>query len=87
MLGKRGDSLGKAPTATMTLEKLTSEGTGKARLFVHFPPPTELARQLRLGARTSNDSIEVTSAPEQAHYLLVGRWQEGKLNMPGCYPM
>ncbi len=71
------ENLGKSPTAKMILARLDSEAPGKAKLFIHFPPPIELVKELQLGAGTVNSSIEVTSSPERAHYQLGGR-VEGK---------
>jgi hypothetical protein len=78
--------LGRSPTAKMVLARLGAKASGKAKLFIHFPPPIELVMELQLGAGTTNSSIDVTSSPEQAHYQLGGRAQGKEIEYAWVLP-
>jgi hypothetical protein len=77
--------LGKNPNAQGVLAKLPAEGKEKPRLFLYLPPPREVDRAIRIGTGSPNDSIEVTSR-DNAHYVLVGRANEGKLEYAWVLP-
>lgn len=78
------ENLGKTPTAKSVLDKLVS--TGQPKLFVHLPPPVELANDLKLGAGTANTLVDVSPSPERAQYLLAGRLREKKIQYAWVLP-
>jgi len=84
--GEAIENLGKSPTAKMVLARLASEAPGKAKLFIHFPPPIELVEELQLGLGTTNNSVAVTSSPEQANYQLGGRVQGKEIEYAWVLP-
>jgi hypothetical protein len=69
---RRVRNLGKAPTTGIVLLNLKSEVNDKARLFIDFPPPAELIKELQIGEGTANSSVEIAPSEKHAHYRLVG---------------
>jgi hypothetical protein len=57
-------------TASEVIGTLTN--AARTKLFVSLPLAYELKSELKLGAGTANDAIEVVSSPSDAQYLLVG---------------
>jgi hypothetical protein len=84
--GGQIEKLGKSPTARMVLDKLAASDAAKARLFVHLPPPAELARELKLGDGTPHDAIKVVASRQEANYLLLGRAAEKELQLAWGLP-
>jgi hypothetical protein len=61
--------------------------TGKRRVMVSPPLPSEVAANLKLGPGTDNDAIDVLSSPDHADYLLVGRWRANALEYAWVRPL
>jgi hypothetical protein len=77
--------LGKTLEAKTVLKHLASVSP-KPRLFVHLPPPGELAKQLSLGEGTAYPGVHLVASPAQAKYLLAGRWMENHLEYAWMLP-
>jgi len=81
-----GPSLGKELESGKVIQQACAGSESKPKLFLSLPPATELVRQLKLGEGTPNDSIELVSDPSKADYLLVGRWQDQKIQYAWVRP-
>ncbi len=84
--GGQSENMGQSLTAQEVLAKVSIEEEDKAKLFVYFPPPTELVENLQWGSRTGQSTIELLSTPQEAHYLLVGRVQGNDLSYAWMLP-
>jgi hypothetical protein len=67
------EDLGKTPSAQAVLARVRAGGQAKAKVFIHLPPPPELATRMTVDAGNASRAVEVTASPQSAHYLLVGR--------------
>jgi len=74
MLTKAGGAamnLGTSPTAANLLSHFPA--SGKTGFFLALPPSSELLPALKLGNGTENNAVEISTSPERAQYLLIGR--------------
>jgi hypothetical protein len=55
-------------------------------LYVHLPPPPEVAKAIHLGAGTSNSAVEAASSPSSAEYVLAGRATPGGIELAWVIP-
>jgi len=79
--------LGASPTVQQIRKALHNAAGGPVRLLVFLPPPAELVGRLHLGPKSKNEAIlPVESRSGNPQYLLVGRWQNGKLEYAWVAP-
>jgi len=57
-----------------------------ARVFVYLPPSRELRAHLDIGAGTSNDIVQIVPDRAAAQYLLVGRFNGGRVEYAWIRP-
>ncbi len=75
-------SLGTAIGADALLDRVGSAGS----LFVQLPAPPGYLRRFKLGPGTPNDGVQPVFDPEQADYLLAGRFHDGKIEYAWIRP-
>lgn len=57
----------------LVTSRVTTGVTRRAPLFINIPPSAGIRQAIRIGAGSSRLAIDMTSSPEQANYILVGR--------------
>jgi hypothetical protein len=65
--------LGTQPAAAAVTKLMAGASPLGKALLVNLPLPSEVAAALDLGAKSSNEAIELTDSPRGADYVLVGR--------------
>ena len=78
--------LGAKPDKEDVLKKLAGNKEIQIKLFIQFPLPQEQQKKINLGEGTINNAIEIVQSSSQAHYILVGRENSGKLEYSWILP-
>ncbi|MFH1197168.1 MAG: caspase family protein [bacterium] len=79
-------NLGMKPGKEDILKKLSINNELSTKLFVQYPFPVEQERSIKLGEGTLNNAIEIVKSSAEAHYILVGRDNNGKIEYSWILP-
>jgi hypothetical protein len=74
------------PLTARAVQTALRQEQGKVRLFALVPPSKELLAHLAVGRGSRNDLVDVTADRATAHYLLVGRLREGRVEQAWMRP-
>lgn len=65
--------------AGVSADQVRSKLEEGARFFVELPVPDHKTEQLTIGPDTENDAVQPVDDPEDADYVLAGRWNKGEV--------